>query len=657
MLLRMGLPRASFLTQACGAWIYITATAYLFGGVSGVSVYIYPLLILLLGWLSSARAAAALAAVTSITTLAFALADMRGLLPAPPPTTPLLRWVVETCVFALAAIIVSQLRSSYVNRLRDVQQLGAHLADRNTEVLAREAQLEAILASTTEGILAVGSDGRVIRANRRFAELWRIPESLLATGDDRALLDYVLAQLVDRDGFLALVQALYGSEDESIDFVAFKDGRVFERSTAPLRLDGRHTGRIWSFRDISDRRRAEERLQLAMEVAKVVPFEVDLPDDRLLFDSAGLVTLGLPDTDDLRTFSGWLCAVHPDDRRRFKESVQSGFQPGDPAMDCEYRMPGVTGEWEWIHTRARVIQRATDDGAPIRAVGSSMNVSVRKRLELAHLQAQKLVSIGTLAGGIAHDFNNILAAVRGNVDEAALATPGDHPAAGHLRDIRRSTERAADLVRRIMTFARQGEARREPVDLRPVTLEVLKLLRSTLPATIELRTRFGGEAPDVLADATQVHEVLDEPDDQRGACDWTTPWHHHVHARLRRRRRADGGDHSRYSPRTLQPARGCRRRVRDGGGDTGTHLRRVLHDEARGRGNRTRPLDGSRDHAQSQRRGDRRQHAGLRVDVHALLPDFPNQGTQRRVGAGTSDQPSRLARDVRGRRSGAGDTG
>ncbi len=506
-LLRAGRPRASFLTQALGVWTYVTVAALIFGGVNAVSVYIYPLLILMIGWLAQPRGALVLASLTSALLLAFTVGELQGTLPAAPATTPVLRWVVESAVIFLAGVLAHRVRHSYRDRIEEVRQLGVHLNDRNAEVLAREAQLEAILASTSEGILAVDPEGRVIRTNRRFAELWSIPEPLVASRDDRALLDFVLGQLVDPDGFMATVQALYQSDTQSTDFVSFTDGRVFERFTAPLLLEGRRAGRIWCFRDITNTRRAEERLQLAMEVTQVVPFEVDLLAGALIFEPNGLTRLGLADRDDLRTFRGWADAVHPYDRDRFTEAVQHGFGPGDPAFDCEYRMPSAGGSWEWVHTRARVIQHASN-GTPSRAVGSSMNISARKRLEQAHLQAQKLASLGTLAGGISHDFNNILAAIRGNVDEAALATGPGHQVAENLRDIRRSTDRAAELVRRIMTFARPKETQPERVSLHLVVLEVLKLLRSTLPASIELRTRFAGDIPDVMADSTQVHEVV-----------------------------------------------------------------------------------------------------------------------------------------------------
>jgi signal transduction histidine kinase/ActR/RegA family two-component response regulator len=132
----------------------------------------------------------------------------------------------------------------------------------------------------------------------------------------------------------------------------------------------------------------------------------------------------------------------------------------------------------------------------------------RERAQAQLRQAQRIQSLGTLAGGIAHDFNNVLVAIGGNVELAAHGLPADHPARKHLQRVERATRRAADLVRRILAFSRPQEPRRASIRLQPVVEEVLKLLRATLPATIEIRTRFDAGTPDVLADSGQVHQVL-----------------------------------------------------------------------------------------------------------------------------------------------------
>jgi PAS domain S-box-containing protein len=128
-------------------------------------------------------------------------------------------------------------------------------------LLASEAELLSILESTGDGILAVDHDGkRVIKTNRRYAEMWRIPQSIINAGDNNALRNFVLNQLSDPDAFLKRVQKLYGTDTVAVDMLFFKDGRVFERHGFPMMLGGAVLGRVWSFRDITDRKRQEREL-------------------------------------------------------------------------------------------------------------------------------------------------------------------------------------------------------------------------------------------------------------------------------------------------------------------------------------------------------------------------------------------------------------
>lgn len=124
--------------------------------------------------------------------------------------------------------------------------------------------LYAALDATADGILVSDLNGEMIHYNWRFADLWKIPESILSAHDEAAALDWVKNQLKDPDAFVARIKELYASPDsENLDLLEFKDGRVFERTSKPLRLQDRCAGIVWSFHDVTERVRAQTELAAA----------------------------------------------------------------------------------------------------------------------------------------------------------------------------------------------------------------------------------------------------------------------------------------------------------------------------------------------------------------------------------------------------------
>jgi PAS domain S-box-containing protein len=147
-------------------------------------------------------------------------------------------------------------------------------------------------------------------------------------------------------------------------------------------------------------------------------------------------------------------------------------------------------------------------GAITNYVAVERDMTEQAGLDAELRQAQKMQAIGTLAGGIAHDFNNILAAMIGFTELALDDLEENSRAKMHLEHVRTAGYRGRDLVKQILTFSRQGEQEKKPVQVVPIVREVLKLMRALLPSTVEIRPRVETEEGVILADPAQIHQLL-----------------------------------------------------------------------------------------------------------------------------------------------------
>jgi len=132
----------------------------------------------------------------------------------------------------------------------------------------------------------------------------------------------------------------------------------------------------------------------------------------------------------------------------------------------------------------------------------------KKRLEKQLFQSQKMESLGLLAGGIAHDFNNILFAIMGNTEIAMCSLPDDSPVVKLLNEAMKAIRRAKEMVQQILSFSRQYEAEKKSIKVQLVINEVIKLLKTSIPATITIRQHIDFNVGHIYADASQIHQII-----------------------------------------------------------------------------------------------------------------------------------------------------
>ena len=282
--------------------------------------------------------------------------------------------------------------------------------------------------------------------------------------------------------------------------------------------DGNITHVVEAVRDVTELfqaqemlRESEERYRTILESMEEGYYEVDLAGNFTFFNDAMCKIRGIS-RDELMGMSN-RDYMTPETAKEVYKAYNKVYTTGEPAKNLEWLTIRPDGTERYVETSTSLIKDSGNVPTGFRGIVRDVTERIRseeekKKLEAQLQQAQKMEAIGTLAGGIAHDFNNILGAIIGYSDLALRDISEDDPNKYYLEQINQAGFRAKDLVKQILLFSRQQEHEKVPVKFGPLMKEAAKLLRASIPSTIEIHTSISAQSDLIQADPSQVHQIL-----------------------------------------------------------------------------------------------------------------------------------------------------
>lgn len=340
------------------------------------------------------------------------------------------------------------------------------------ELLFQTAFLEAQTNSTIDGMLVIDRHGQRLMANERLFQILNIPPELKTERDDGKLLEYVVTLIKDPEAFLARVKHLYRHPDEtSRDEIELKNGLILDRYSSPVvDKNGVHYGRIWTFRDITERKRNEDALQqlsLAVEQSPVSVVITD-PQGNISYVNRKFTECTGYTADEVigrnpRMLNAGQCP--PETYQKLWSTITRG-----KVWHGEFRNKKKNGEIFW--EAATITPMTNPKGDITHFLAVKEDITERRALEGQLRHAQKLEGIGQLAAGIAHEINTPTQFVTDNLN--------------FLRDSWKSTERILEQYRAVIQNAGSLLAQQEVADLHKAEQDCdLEFIVSEVPRAID----------------------------------------------------------------------------------------------------------------------------------------------------------------------------
>ena len=358
-----------------------------------------------------------------------------------------------------------------------------------------ESSDDAIISKTLNGIITSWNPGAEKLFGYSAAEVLGKPVLMIIPPDLRKEEEDILARIARGANINHFETRRLRKDGSQVDIAV---------TISPLRdSSGQVIGASKIARDITESKRVREEIRRQAGLLDLAPALVRDMDNRIILWTRGAELLyGYSRSEALG--------------RSSHELLKTGFPV--PLAEIE-RTLIAQGAWEGeldhttrdgkhVFVASQWMVHRDAAGKPIAILEVNADITALKRAEALQMRSQKLEALGTLAGGIAHDFNNILAAINGSASLAMSQFPPEHPIQACLVEIEKAGQRAADVVRRILTFSRPQDQNMQAQPLEPVVEEALKLVRATLPAMIEIRTQFADNLPKARIDATQIYQVI-----------------------------------------------------------------------------------------------------------------------------------------------------
>jgi two-component system cell cycle sensor histidine kinase/response regulator CckA len=397
---------------------------------------------------------------------------------------------------------VSSARIEYGGRPA-IQASLVDITERKTaeaELFIEKAYLQELFENAPEAIVLVDNDSRVLKLNSEFTRTFGFTIEEIRG----RCIDDIIAPPDRYEEAGEITKRIKEGERVYVETVRrHKNGTPIEVSVVgtPIVVNGEQVAVYGIFRDITERKRMEEKYRILVENAT----------DAILILEDGLITFHNPQAVALFGCSGEELMkrpltefVHPEERDQIAKTLQHWLNgEGSPGI-LTMRSMTQTGEVSWVEVNAVSI---VWEGGPA-ILCFVRDISTEKRLGAQLQQAQKMEAIGTLAGGVAHDFNNLLQAVLGYSDLLLIDRDRKDEGYRELQGIRNAALRATELTQQLLTFSRKVESKLRPINLNNEVVQVRELLGRTIPKMIAIDLRLEKYLHTVNADPTQIGQAL-----------------------------------------------------------------------------------------------------------------------------------------------------